>query len=50
MSLLFSGLLALATLLLLAWPGLRRTPGPDGEKTDAAQPAGSAGISNTCRR
>jgi len=50
MPLLFSGLLALATLLLLAWPGLKRTPSPDGEKSDGAQPAGSAGISNTCRR
>jgi hypothetical protein len=46
MSLLISALIALSTLLWLAWPGLKR----DAERREDAQAQGSAGISNTCRR
>jgi hypothetical protein len=51
MSLIISAIAAVVTLLLLAWPALKRTD-PQGTHNAPAQtqPPASAGISNTCRR
>ena len=51
MSLIISALAAIVSLLLLAWPALKRADRQD-THTDPSrtQPPASAGISNTCRR
>jgi len=51
MSLILSALAAVVTLLLLAWPALKRADPQDTHANPArTQPPASAGISNTCRR